>query len=90
MFLFDTYVIFSIDNTSIFPCIIQVTYRHKRGLNGNISDKRRIACVGVPREDLVEWIIRGYVKASSETIKGNRVFREFTIEDIYSIEAFRL
>jgi hypothetical protein len=52
-----------------------------------LKDVLRI--IDIPRERFNEWSARGFVNASIENQKGSRIFKEYTIEDIYSICVFR-
>jgi|GEM_PF-2924925 len=43
----------------------------------------------LPRERFNEWMAKGFINASVETRKGSRIFKEYTLLDIYSIAVFR-
>jgi hypothetical protein len=52
-----------------------------------LEDVLRI--VDITRECLNEWLARGYIKASIDTIKDSSEPKDFTLEDIFCIALFR-
>jgi hypothetical protein len=51
--------------------------------------KEVLQITGIELERFNAWVDRGYINASVEIKKGLRTFREFSVEDIYTIAAFR-